>query len=84
MIGLDSGYIELHPETNKICGGGIYKSNWPSNETKWKMFLCMKFSKSPDRYGVWQNTNITPNCFVSKQSVPVSIKYKETFCKFNL
>ncbi len=61
MIGLDSGYIELHPETNKIYGGGIYKSNWPSNETKWKMFFCMMFSKSPDRYGVWQNTNISPD-----------------------
>jgi len=58
-IGLDDGYVNIIKEKNAISGGGTYKSNWPSNNTRWKMYFYAVFSKAPDNFGTWLNDQIT-------------------------
>ena len=58
-IGLENGYVNVIHGEKAISGGGTYKSNWPSNNTRWKMYFYAVFSKTPGNYGTWLNDRIT-------------------------
>ncbi len=59
-IGIDEGYVNIIREKNAISGGGTYKSNWPSDNTRWKMYFYAIFSKVPDNFGTWLNDELIP------------------------
>ena len=92
--GLEDGYVRVIREKNEIVGGGIYKSNWPSNNTRWKMYFVAKFSSDPASFGTWKNEEIKKgnssetgnNCnmgafyqFSAKSGKPVYVKIAVSF-----
>lgn len=56
--GMEEGYVKVLKEKNAIAGGGTFKSNWPSNNTLWKMYFFAEFSKVPENFGTWKNSEI--------------------------
>lgn len=56
--GMDDGYVKVINGKNLLIGGGTYKSNWPSENTRWKMYFAAKFSSDPASSGTWKDDNI--------------------------
>jgi predicted alpha-1,2-mannosidase len=56
--GLSDGWVKINPKDKSISGGGTFKSNWPSVDTRWQMYFYAKISSNIKEYGIWENKQL--------------------------